>query len=1002
MHDFGFAFEPADLPRAADSERAALRLERWHEAVGRTGDPGLATFARDLAAGANGRAFLEAVLGNSPYLAQCAARDPALVRRLLTTGPDAAFAAIMQDLDRARHEARDRARLAASLRHAKRQAALTVAAADIAGAWPLERVTGTLSDFAEAALGCASALVLGEAQAAGAFSLPYPDEPERDSGLVVIGMGKLGARELNFSSDIDLIVLYEHERIASRDPEALPKHFVRLTRNLTRLMDERTADGYVFRTDLRLRPDPGSTPLAISVLAAETYYESFGQNWERAAMIKARPVAGDRGAGSDFLARLKPFVWRRNLDFAAIQDIHSIKRQIHAHRGGDTIAVLGHDVKLGRGGIREIEFFVQTQQLIWGGRRPELRCRATLDSLAALRRARLIDGQTADEMAAAYRFLRRVEHRLQMIDDEQTHRLPQDRESLDRLAVFLGHADGAAFTEALLGHLRRVEAHYAALFEDAPPLAAPDIGGNLVFTGAAADPETIRTLERLGFANPGTVDGAVRAWHRGRYRAVRSARGRELLTELIPALLAALAKTPAPDDAFVKFDQFLSRLPAGVQLFSMFHSNLHLLDLVAEIVGAAPRLAEHLSRRPSALDAVLSADFFEPPPPPADLEEELSRHLAAAAAVEDVLDAARRWANDRKFQVGVQSLRGLIAPRAAAAALGNIADAALACLRGRIEAEFARHHGRIEGGGMAVVAMGRLGGHEMTPASDLDLIFVYSAADDAVASDGARPLPVAQYFARLSQRLLNALTAQTNEGRLYEVDMRLRPSGNAGPLASSLEAFERYHENAAWTWEHMALTRARVVAGPAALGRRITGLIRGVLTSERDADALLGDVADMRARMDAEHHTDLIWEVKHLRGGLVDIDFIAQYLQLKHARDHPGILSPNTRTALKNLQGAGFLTAGIADRLIEALELWQGLQGLLRLTVDGDIRGQAGGRIPDGLHECLARIGGDADFAALEDRMRTLAATIHGHFRDLLETPAAALPAPRDGQRARR
>jgi len=991
MQLFGLSAGQDPLPRAAHADRAAVGLERWREAAGQADAPGLDAFAAAAAADPDAQRLLDAAFGNSPFLTHCAVADPAFLRTLLSDGPDTACAAVMEGLAAARDPEADAATVARVLRVAKRRLALAVALADIAGAWPLERVTGQLTVFAEAALGCAAARVLRDAARAGALALADAGHPERDSGLVILGMGKLGARELNYSSDIDLIVLYDPERIRTDAPDALQKQMVRLTRSLVRLMDERTADGYVFRTDLRLRPDPGSTPVAISVLAAENYYESLGQNWERAAMIKARPVAGDRAAGADFLEMLRPFLWRKNLDFAAIQDIHSIKRQINAHRGGAAIAVNGHNIKLGRGGIREIEFFAQTQQLIWGGRQPAVRCAPTIDALGALADHGQIAAETAEELIEVYRFLRRVEHRLQMVNDEQTHTLPEDDDGIAALAAFLGYADGAAFAADLVARLRRTEAHYAELFEDAPALAATGpAAGNLVFTGGESDPDTIRTIEAIGFGNAAAVDAAVRGWHHGRCRAMRSTRARELLTEIMPALLQALARTADPDAAFLRFDEFLSRLPAGVQLFSTFYANPKLLDLVAEIVGGAPRLAERLSRHPLVLDSVLTPGFFDPPPATADLAEELDGLLAREGELEDMLDASRRWANERWFQVGVQSLHGNMAPRAAAAALSNIADAALGTLYPCVEDAFAAQHGRFPDSGMIIVAMGTLGAREMTPASDLDLIFIYRTGD-AEASDGPRPLPASQYFARLSQRVINAITAQTAEGKLYDVDMRLRPSGHAGPIASSFEAFVQYHDEAAWTWEHMALTRARAIAGPADLQDAVNTVIRDVLIRPRDPETLLLDIADMRARMDREHHTEVIWDLKHLRGGLVDIEFIAQYLQLRHAHAHPEVLSQTTRTALLAIRDAELLEPAIANQLIDALDLWQTVHGMLRLTMAGDLRQAMQGEVPVGLRSALVRLADVPDFAALEDLIRSTAEKVLGLFVHLVDGPAKAL-----------
>ena len=729
-------------PSPADCEQVRCGIERWRAACAALADPHVHDLAAVLEEEPAARRLLEAVFGNSPFLTLMAELEAAFLLDLLRDGPDEANRRIMSDLEEAQRRAGAGVNPGRDLRSGKRRLALATALADIANLWTVEQVTGSLSDFAEGALDAALSFLLVEAAGRGILTLADAGEPVRDCGLIVLGMGKLGARELNYSSDIDLIVFYDPERFRTTNAETQQREAARLTRGLVRLMADRTVDGYVFRTDLRLRPDPGATPIAISTMAAEEYYETLGQNWERAAMIKARPVAGDREAGEAFLRWLVPFIWRKHLDFAAIQDIHSIKRQIDAHRGGGRIALGGHNVKLGRGGIREIEFFVQTQQLIWGGRIPSVRLNGTIPALAALVRAGKISAEVATDVAAAYRFLRRVEHRLQMINDEQTHTLPDDPAKLRALAIFLGYADRDAFAAELLATLRRVEGYYAELFEDAPALTSPDVvGGNLVFTGAEADPETLRTLERLGFDNVQAVDAAVRGWQHGRCRAMRSTRARELLTELMPHLLKALAEKPDPDAAFLAFDRFLRGLPAGIQIFSMFHANPPLLGLVSDILGVAPALADHLARRPSVLESVLSApDFFQPPPRCEDLAEELCAMLDQARDAEDLLDLSRRWANDRRFQVGVQSLKGLLDTAQATAAWTRMAEAALTCLLPHVEEDFARVHGRIEGAGMAIIGMGKLGGGEMTTTSDLDLIFVYAhlGCGGDVGGDAAR------------------------------------------------------------------------------------------------------------------------------------------------------------------------------------------------------------------------------------------------------------------------
>ena len=972
----------ASLPPPGDADQMRLGFERWRETAQEIEDPSLAAFMRDLAADAAGNRLLASLFGNSPFLTQCCLKEPDLLMRLVQQGPEATLADVEGWLNRHLAAEPDQKGLMRALRITKRQVALLVAIADIAGWWELERVTGALSRFADTAIAAATRHLLAAAQRQGELAAADPAAPERESGFIVLAMGKLGARELNYSSDVDLILLYDGERARYTGKHDIGRFFGRLAQELVRLIQERTADGYVFRGDLRLRPDPGSTPPALSVIAALTYYEGAGQNWERAALIKARPVAGDIAAGTAFLAELRPFLWRKHLDFAAIQDIHSIKRQINAHRGGARIAVAGHNIKIGRGGIREIEFFAQTQQLIWGGRFPALREPETCNALAALAQTGRISAETAAELTAAYRFLRRVEHRLQMIDDAQTHTLPADAAGLARFATFMGFASIQAFSTELLRHLGTVESRYAALFEEAPSLAAP---GNLVFTGTEDDPDTLKTLAGFGFSDPAAVAALVRGWHHGRHRSTRSQRARELLTELVPSLLRAFGASASPDVALLRFDQFLARLPAGVQLFSLLYKNAGLLLLIAEIMASGPRLADLLARRPGLLDGVLSEGFFDPPPPRAELAAELDRLLRGARDYEDTLDVARRWVGDRKFQVGAQLLRAKLDGEAAGAVFADIAETAIAGLLPRVAAEFARLHGEVSGGGMVVLGLGKLGSREMTVTSDLDLILVYDAPETVEASGGARPLAVSTYYARLSQRLINALTASTADGNLYDVDMRLRPSGSKGPVASSLAAFRRYHRELARTWEQMALTRARSVAGPPALAQATMAVAEEVLVRPRNRRRLATEVAQMRRRMEEQHRNPSFWEVKHRRGGLIDIEFIAQYLQLREAARHKQVLRQNTAAALAALSAAGALDPLAADELCGALWLWRDVQGLIKLTTAEPFdEAQA----TPALKALLARGAGAVDFAALKADMEAAATRALGHYRAIVEAEA--------------
>lgn len=972
------------LPRAGDPQAVETGLRRWVDAAGRSDDEELAAFVQSALKDAKWRSLFDSVFGNSPFLSQCVIVDPGHFRRILEHGPDEAFNAILETVaDPALITAGVDAIMQA-LRQLRRRAALTVAIADITSAWSDEDVTKALSRFAILALRAAVAALLREGHDAGNLLLPSPDEPEYNCGFIVLGMGKLSAGELNYSSDIDLILLFDDEVAPYTGARSAQEYFVRLSRQLCRVLEDRTGDGYVFRTDLRLRPDPGSTPPVISVMAAETYYESIGQNWERAAMIKARPVAGDIAAGERFIETLRPFIWRRSLDFAAIEDIHSIKRQINAHRGGNRIAVAGHNVKLGRGGIREIEFFAQTQQLIWGGRDATLRQQRTTDALTALAAAGHVQESTANALIEDYWFLRRVEHRLQMIDDQQTHELPTDDVKLDAFAAFMGMERGGpnGLDERISTTLHRVEHIYGLLFDESPELGG---AGTLVFTGGEDHPDTLETLKLWGFRDPPAASAVIRNWHHGRYQATRSTRARELLTELMPGLLGAFSKTLNPDAALLGFNEFLAGLPAGVQLFSLFHSNPALLELLAEIMGSAPRLAETLRRHPILFDAVLGSDFFDALPDAEQLAAEVAQTLQYKARdFQDVLDIVRRQANDRMFQVGVHILRGRTTPEESGVALSDIADTALRTLYTPVEQEFAEAHGRIPGGEMGVIALGKLGGRELTIGSDLDLLFIYRG--DGGDSDGPRPLAPLSYFTRLGQRYLSAVSAPTAEGALYEVDMRLRPSGNSGPLASTFESFVKYHQESAWTWEHMALTRTRIVLANDRFRGDLENVIRSILTAPRDSDTLLRDVASMRARIGRDRKSGGDWDIKNRRGGLVDIEFIAQYLQLRYGAAHPGILTPNTTDALLRLKDAGILEPGAAESLVMAMHLWRNVQGVIRLSV-GDHFDEESASIDT--KAMLARGCKMENYETLKHTVSENAAQCYEIFCKLIEGPAA-------------
>jgi len=965
---------PSHWPQPSDSAAADRLLERF-VALGRT--------EARLAVRPAVRAMLRCLGGNSPYLADLAVREAVALRALVTEGPDAVAMAAMVSLGEV-PPAAPRERVAAALRRAKRIVALVTAIADIGGLWPLEAVTGALSTLAEATLSLAVAHLLRAAHDAGDLVLPDPAHPAQ--GLTVLGMGKLGARELNYSSDVDLVVLYDPaaaiytQRTAG---DAMGGFWARMARGLVSLMESRDGDGYVFRTDLRLRPDPAATPPAVAVPAAIAYYESMGQNWERAAMIKARPVAGDLALGAAFLEAIRPFIWRRGLDFAAVADIHAMKRRIDQYKGGqnkggalngeaDPVArIAGHNVKLGEGGIREIEFLVQTLQLVWGGRDPGLRAPTTLGALHLLVRAGHVPRGAETELDTAYRFLRQVEHRLQMVADRQTHELPERPEELGRIAVFLGYPDTAAFAAALLDQLARVRSHYTEVFEQVPePLDPAEHPPELDFDGDdPVPPATVSALRKLGFAAPERIVAAVRAWQAGRVRAMRSLRARELLGSLLPAVLASLGSQPHPDEAFNRFDRFLSAQPAGVQLLSLFQRNPALIDRIAAVLGAAPTLADHLARHAAALEGLLSPEADQAP-------RRLRASLRDARGLEEVIEITRRTVKEDEFAIAVATMEGRLDADAAGEQRAALADAALTGLLAPVLADFSARFGRVRGGGMVVVALGKAGGREMMAGSDLDLMLIYDHPDSVTESRGARAMPVSQWFVRAAHAYVAALTAPGAEGQLYAVDMRLRPSGNKGPVAVSLAGFRRYHEESAWTWERMALTRARVVAGPKALRERVAAAIAEAIGRAGDPVKIRTDAAAMRVRMGRDQALDGPWDVKHRPGGQIDVEFIAQVLQLVHAGSHPSVCSPTTRVALRRLAAAGLLPADDAALLIEADHMWRTVQGMLRITLGRAVKAD----FPETSARPLLRAAGAVDLPGLRGTLDRLALEVRSAF----------------------
>ncbi len=911
--------------------------------------------------------LLDCLGGNSPYLAELALREPKTLCAILAQGPDAVCDLALGKLTATEHNlARDK--IAAALRQAKRHVALAAAIADIGGAWTLGQITGALSDLAEAALKLATAHLLHAAHDRGDLRLPHPGAPARGSCFAVLAMGKLGARELNFSSDVDLVLIFDSAAHPYTE-ETNGATFARLARDLVTLMQHRDANGYVFRTDLRLRPDPASTPLAVALPTALAYYEGTAQTWERAAMIKARPVAGDPALGKRFLDAIRPFIWRRHLDFAAIADIRGMKARMDGHKdaalppdGPAMERLLGHDLKLGEGGIREIEFCAQTLQLVWGGRNPALRNPATLPALAAEAASGHLPGEAAQNLAAAYLFLRQAEHRLQMVADRQTHSLPDSRAGLADFAGFLGYTDAQDFAETVLRHLTQVHAIFDTLLPD--PAQAPDLG----YTQAAAPAELPRAPLAAGEEPPWV------AWLAGRPRALRTERAKTLLLELLPALTEVVQRQPHPELVWRRLDDFIFRLPSGVQIFSMLRHNPALLERLGAVLGAAPSLADHLASVPSALEGLMAPEEIDPDP-----STSLRAQLADAAGLDGALAISSRFVRGEEFRLAVAELDGGIDQDAAGQARTALADAAIRQLLPLVLADHERRYGKLRGGGLVVVALGKAGSAEMMAGSDLDLMLIYDHPEASGESNGRTRLPASQYFARAAQAFVTALTVPTRDGKLYDVDMRLRPSGSKGPVAVSLGAFEKYHGESAWTWERLALTRARVVAGPKKLSARVASAIGAAMAAGR-AEAILPDTVSMRRRLLSEHPAKSLWDTKLRRGGLIEVEFCAQALQLIHVR-RQNIAHPTTRIALHNLAGAGLLPAPDAQELIRADQVWRATQGLLRIAQGRAIPADLPRPLEMRLLRVLDRILGSSPGQTLAQRLESVAEGVSAAFK---------------------
>ena len=860
---------------------------------------------------------LDRARGQAPFLREALLAFPDIGALFAADGAHSAIAAAL---------AIDGETVAQRLRRRRRALALAVALGDLSGELTLEQLTGALSDFADRAIDEALAAAIEE-------RIPGADT----TGFAVLALGKLGSRELNYSSDVDLVLLFDPATLPKRERDDAGEAAVRIGRRLVELLQQRTEDGYVARVDLRLRPSPEVTPIVLPADAAISYYESQALPWERAAFIRARAAAGDIALGERFLGEIQPFIWRRALDFGAIDEIRDISTRIRDHYAQGSALAPGYDLKRGRGGIREVEFYTQVQQLIHGGRDPALRPRAVLDALPALVAAGRMEAEVADALAAAYRRLRTVEHRIQMVDDQQTHRLPVDAAALEGVAALDGLADSAELIETLRPHVDFVSARFDGL--------SPDRGTHL-----SNDPDLLGDeLAAMGFVDVGQVTRMIGGWRSGQVRSLRSPAARAAFEAMLPVLLRAIADGPDPGHALNRFSDIVERLSSGVNLYRLLEAQPALARVLSQILVHAPALADQLARRPGLFDGLIDASSFAAPPDAATVAAKLAEG-AARLGYDERLDQVRRMVGERRFALGVQLIARHRDPLDLTLGYAAVAEGAIVALADAARYEYEAAHGRISGGELMILGLGRLGGMALTHASDLDLIFLFDAPEDAV-SDGKRSLGATDYFNRLAKRVVAALSVPTAAGALYDVDTRLRPQGEKGMLAVRLDAFETYQRTDAWTWEHMALLRARPLYGTETGRAKLAATVERVLCMERDPAKVRADAAKMRADMAKHKPPAGPLDIKLGEGGLVDLEFAVHVTQLIHRIG----FDPRLEVAIEALVGAGLIDAQ-AD---------PDLRLLSRILVTSRLVTPGGGVPEPESRALVAEVCGHADWASL-------------------------------------
>ena len=915
------------------------------------------------------RQQLLTILGASPFLTALLCRRPGQLAELFSSNGLAVTkdeTRMLAELRQAIPDGSDFATLQRGLRLFKAREVLRIGGRDLCGLAAFEEVTAELTALAAAALqrACEIAAALLQAEHGVPQLDATLDEPAAEAEFTIFGMGKFGGIELNFSSDIDLIYFYTSDRGETtgipgadgtpRNRIHLHRYFVRLSELVTKAISQVTDDGFVFRVDLRLRPEGDSGEMANSLAAAEIYYESWGQSWERSAMLKARPVAGSIQLGERLLQRLEPFIYRRHLDYAMVEDIKLMKQKIDRSLAREREG--NQNLKLGRGGIREIEFFIQALQLIYAGKNPRLRERNSLRALDLLCSEGLVKPAERDQLAEAYRFLRTVEHRIQVVQERQTHNLPSRPEELHSLARRCGFLDADTFMQTLDGYRERVAHTFRDLFytseEELPAQVSPEV--SFLFD-PAANPDLCKDLlEEKGFRNPDAAYDSLLVLRDGGVGGHLTERARRVLDRIAPLLLQEVLKAPDPPMALNNLERFLDacRRARGT-FYALLAENPEIIKLIVSLFATSQFLSRSFIQHPEILDALVSRAHAAEARDATTMNHRLVDLLTEARHYEEKLEALRRFRNEEFLRIALDDLYGHTPQGNITRQLSYLADAcltqAVAVAREELIPRFGlpfcrddedhEHEARF-----AIIGMGKLGGNELNYHSDLDIIFIYEGNGETRPVAGSDPERFRvqsnqEYFARLAQRIISVLTLITREGYVYQIDARLRPSGNKGPLVTSLPAYEAYHEETAAPWERQALIKARVVTGTPELAERITALNARIVYERPLPENLAQEIYRLRLRMEKEIAREGAGHlnIKTGRGGMVDVEFLVQYLQLCHGGAHPQVRVQNTLEALRALHRAGLLQDHDCEQLVSGYKFLRRLENKLRLVHDQSV-----------------------------------------------------------------